>query len=200
MARIDAKKDLGHLYLPSAQEVVEVDVPALRFLMVDGRGDPDTAPAYAAAVQALFTASYSARFALKKRVAIDYAVMPLEGLWWSDDMSAFLEGDRARWQWTLMVMQPAVVDDATLQAGIAHARAKGLDAAGGLRLETFHEGRCAQVLHVGPFSDEGPTVRRVHDFIQARSGLRGRHHEIYLSDVRRAAPARWRTVIRQPMR
>ncbi|TWT18424.1 GyrI-like domain-containing protein [Luteimonas wenzhouensis] len=200
MTKIDLRRELRHLYAASTKEVVEVRVPALRFLMVDGRGDPNTEPAYAEAVEALFSVSYAAKFMLKKAGGPDYAVMPLEGLWWVDDHAVFAADDRARWRWRMMVLQPDFVGDALLEAAIAQVRAKkalpGLDR---LRLEAFTEGRCAQVLHVGPFSAEGPTIARVHDFIAGRGRLAGRHHEIYLSDVRRADPAKWRTIIRQPM-
>lgn len=201
MPKIDMKKELKPLYLPSAKAVVEVHVPGFRFLIIDGSGDPNAGQAYADAVDALFSVSYAARFMLKRGpAAIDYAVMPLEGLWWADDMSAFLSGDRARWQWTMMIMQPAFVDTATLAAAIAQVRdRKDLPALARLRIEDFSEGRCAQILHVGPFSTEGTTVQRIHDYIGERASLAGKHHEIYLSDIRRADPSKWRTVVRQPM-
>ncbi|WP_242113290.1 GyrI-like domain-containing protein [Luteimonas aquatica] len=201
MPRIDVKRELKHLYHPSAKSVVEVEVPAMRFLMVDGEGDPNTSPRYAEAVEALFSVSYATKFAVKRGAqGIDYAVMPLEGLWWSEDLSSFLRDDRAQWKWTMMIMQPDFVEAAAIHAAIAAVRRKkSLPALRGLRLEAFDEGRCAQTLHIGPFSEEGPTIRRVHDFIGERAALAGKHHEIYLSDIRRAAPARWKTVIRQPM-
>lgn len=200
MARIDLKRELKHLYSPSAKAVVEVDVPALRFLMIDGQGDPNTTPAYAEAVEALFSVSYTAKFIVKRATGIDYAVMPLEGLWWADDHAAFAANDRARWRWTMMILQPDVVEDAVLEAAITQVRdRKRLPAVHRLRLESFVEGRCAQVLHVGPFTEEGPTIERLHAFIAERGRLAGKHHEIYLSDIRRAHPAKWRTVIRQPM-
>jgi hypothetical protein len=127
--------------------------------------------------------------------------MPLEGLWWADDMSAFTSADKSRWKWTLMIMQPDVVPADVIQKAVSEVRRKKeLAALAALRLEAFAEGRCAQTLHVGPFSEEGPTIARVHEFIDERSGLRGKHHEIYLSDVRRADPKKWKTIIRQPMR
>ncbi len=200
MARIDLKRELKHLYSPSAKAVVEVDVPARRFLMIDGQGDPNTTPAYAEAVEALFSVSYTAKFMVKRATGIDYAVMPLEGLWWADDHAAFAANDRARWRWTMMILQPDVVEDAVLEAAITQVRdRKRLPAVHRLRLESFVEGRCAQVLHVGPFTGEGPTIERLHAFIAERGRLAGKHHEIYLSDIRRAHPAKWRTVIRQPM-
>jgi len=115
--KIDCKKELKHLYRATASRVVEVDVPAMRFLMVDGRGDPDASGPYGDAVAALFAVSYAAKFMLKKGpAAVDYAVMPLEGLWWADDMSAFVANDRAQWQWTMMIMQPSIVSDAVIDA------------------------------------------------------------------------------------
>jgi hypothetical protein len=201
VTKIDLKKDLKHLYQPSAREVVQVDVPPLRYLMVDGTGDPTTSAHYARAVEALFSVSYAAKFMVKKGpAAIDYAVMPLEGLWWSDDMASFVENDRTKWQWTMMILQPDFVDESLLRDALADVkRKKGLDTVDALRIERFTEGPCAQTLHVGPFTAEGPTIQRVHDFIEARGSLAGKHHEIYLSDIRRADPARWKTIIRQPM-
>lgn len=202
MPKIDLKKELKHLYQPSAKEVVRVDVPTFQFLMIDGEGDPNTTPGYSAAVEALFSVSYTAKFMVKKGApGIDYAVMPLEGLWWSDDMSAFITNDRSKWKWTMMIMQPSFVDAAVIQAAMQEVkRKKSLPSVDAIRLEAFTEGPCAQILHIGPFSEEGPTIQRVHEFIGRHSALAGKHHEVYLSDIRRADPARWRTIIRQPMK
>jgi hypothetical protein len=199
--KIDLRTTLKHLYRPSARDVVQVDVPAFRFLMIDGAGDPNTTPLYAQAVEALFSVSYTAKFMVKRGPSgADYAVMPLEGLWWSDDLSSFANNDRSKWRWTMMIHQPPYADDAVLADAIAAVkRKKGLAAADALRLESFTEGVCAQTLHVGPFTAEGPTIRRVHDFIESRASLAGKHHEIYLSDIRRADASRWKTIIRQPM-
>jgi hypothetical protein len=201
MAAQDFKRVFKSLYQAPTQQVVEVDVPALKFLMVDGQGDPNTTSAYAEAVEALFSVSYAAKFLLKRGPqGLDYGVMPLEGLWWADDPEVFLSNDRSAWRWTMMIMQPPCVGDEVLQAAIAQVRAKkALPGLAGLRAEAFTEGRCAQTLHVGPFSAEGPTIQRVHDHITAHGQLGGKHHEIYLSDIRRAAPEKWRTIIRQPL-
>ena len=198
---LDLRKELAGLYRPPKGKVVEVDVPLLRYLMIDGQGDPNTSRAYAEAVEALFSVSYVTRFAVKKgSEKIDYKVMPLEGLWWAGDMSAFTKGDKASWQWTMMILQPDFVEESLIMDSIDRVREKkSLPAIDALRLEAFTEGRWAQVLHIGPFTEEGPTVERLHAFITAQSGLRGKHHEIYLSDIRRAAPQKWRTIIRQPM-
>lgn len=202
MQKIDLKKELKHLYQPSAKEVLQVEVPTFQFLMVDGEGDPNTSSVYSQAVEALFSVSYAAKFMVKKgSQAIDYGVMPLEGLWWADDMSVFATGDKSRWQWTMMIMQPDFVSREVIAAAISDIRKKkNLAAVDKLRLEPFTEGLCAQVLHIGPFSEEGPTIDRLHRFIDAKTGRTGKHHEIYLSDIRRADPAKWKTIIRQPMK
>ncbi|MBB3063274.1 GyrI-like domain-containing protein [Microbulbifer rhizosphaerae] len=201
MKKVDLKKDLKQFYKASAKNVVQVDIPTFRFLMIDGKGDPNTSQEYAQAVEALFSVSYTAKFMVKKGPQnLDYSVMPLEGLWWADDMSAFVANDREDWKWTMMIMQPDFVADEVLEAAITAVRIKKqLPAIDQLRLEEFSEGRCAQVLHVGPFSEEGPTIENLHAFIDSRSGLTGKHHEIYLSDIRRADPSKWKTIIRQPM-
>lgn len=202
MKKIDLKRELKHLYQPSAKHVVQVDVPAFQFLMIDGQGDPNTSRAYAEAVEALFSVSYTTKFMVKKgRQPIDYAVMPLEGLWWADDLSAFSANDRTEWKWTMMIMQPAVVSAEVIKTAMAEvARKKALPAIGKLRFETFAEGLCAQILYIGPFTEEGPTIEKVHQFVTDRGTLTGKHHEIYLSDIRKADPSKWKTIIRQPMR
>jgi hypothetical protein len=202
MTKLDLKKELKHLYQLSAKEVVQVHVPPFQFLMIDGEGDPNTSRGYAEAVEALFSVSYTAKFMVKKdRQHLDYAVMPLEGLWWADDLSAFVANDRAQWKWTMMVMQPSFISEELIKSALAEVtRKKALQAVGKLRLETYAEGLCAQVLHIGPFSNEGHAIEKVHQFIAARGDLTGKHHEIYLSDIRKADPAKWKTILRQPMR
>ena len=189
------------MYQPTAREVVQVEVPTLKYLMVDGEGDPNTSQEYAQAVEALFSVAYTAKFMVKKGPqALDYSVMPLEGLWWADDMSVFVANDKAKWKWTMMILQPSFVADEVIKVAIAEVRKKkNLLCVDRLRLENFSEGRCAQILHVGPFSEEGPTIERLHEFIDSRTGRRGKHHEIYLSDIRRADPKKWKTIIRHPM-
>lgn len=202
MRKLDLKKELRPLYQPSVREVVEVDVPRFNYLIIDGEGDPNTSPAYAEAVEALFSVSYATKFVVKKAsLAIDYTVMPLEGLWWAEDMSTFSVADKSSWKWTLMIMQPEFVDPQAIQGAITAVmkRKPSASAVSRLRIESFAEGRCAQIMHLGPFSAEGPTIAKVHRFIATRSRLAGKHHEIYLSDIRKADPSRWKTIIRQPM-
>ncbi len=200
MKKIDFKKELKHLYNSSPKAVVVVDVPPLNFLMVDGRGDPNTTAAYKEAVEALFSLSYALKFMVKKELAVDYAVMPLEGLWWVDDMSQFSVDDKSGWQWTAMVMQPEyIVADLVETARVQIARKKKLPALSHLRLETLHEGQAAQMMHLGPYAAEAPTIEKLHRFIIERGGQPvGKHHEIYLNDPGRTAPEKLKTVIRQP--
>jgi hypothetical protein len=199
--KIDLKRELREYYAPKRNPTV-VDVPELAFLMVDGHGDPNTSADYRDAVSALFSVSYAARFALKRAGVIDYGVMPLEGLWWVPDMATFSTADKSEWDWTMMILQPSEVTDAVLaEAKVSAAAKRSLPALDRLRLERFAEGAAAQVLHVGPYSAEGPTITALHAFIgeQGRE-LAGKHHEIYLGDPARSAPERLKTIIRQPMR
>jgi hypothetical protein len=202
MGRIDLKKELKELYKASARKVSQVSVPTLKYLMIDGKGDPNNSQEYSEAIEALFSVSYAAKFCVKKGAQkLDYAVMPLEGLWWAEDWSAFVAGDKARWQWTMMILQPSFVPNKTIEDAIATVRKKKeLPALRKLRLEEFSEGKCAQILHVGPFSGEGPTIQILHEYILGHGRLAGKHHEIYLSDVRRADPTKWKTILRQPMK
>ncbi|MFF1901904.1 GyrI-like domain-containing protein [Kitasatospora sp. NPDC058218] len=206
-AKTDHRKLGGALY--SAKAVPQpLDVPEFAFLAVDGVGDPQQSPAFGPAVAALYAASYALKFAVRADTGTDYAVMPLEGLWHSDDphfdavsVDSYGPGDRAGWEWTLLIRQPVPYTDAQLAAALAKAAAKaGAEAAGRLRRESFAEGRCVQVLHKGPYETEPRTVKLLHDYLHTE-GLReaGRHHEIYLSDPTRTAPERRRTILRQPV-
>ena len=202
MTKIDLKKELKHLYSPSSKEVSIIDVPEMNFLMIDGSGDPNTAQEYQEAIEALYAMSYELKFMVKRgESGIDYGVMPLEGLWWTDDMSQFSVDNKDIWKWTSMIMQPEyVVEELFNKAAGQVAKKKNPPALPRMRFETFSEGLAAQVMHLGPFSDEGPTVERLHSFIHENGyELTGRHHEIYLSDFRRAAPEKMKTVIRQPV-
>lgn len=201
VGKIDFRRELRGLYA-SPRKPTAVEVPELAFLMVDGHGDPNTSAQYRDAVSALFSVSYAARFALKRAGVIDYGVMPLEGLWWVPDMATFSTEDKSEWDWTMMIMQPDEVTEAVLAEAKANAAAKrSLQALERLRLERFAEGLAAQVLHVGPYSAEGPTITALHEFISEQGReLAGKHHEIYLGDPARSAPDTLKTIIRQPMR
>ncbi len=183
-------------------KVEAVDVPRMNFLMIDGKGDPNTSQEFKDAIGVLYPLSYTLKFMIKKGgIGVDYGVLPLEGLWWADDMSSFVDDRREHWQWTLMIMQPELVTEQMVQEANAQVLKKKNPVSLPLvRFESFEEGKVAQILHVGPFSEEGPSVEKVHAFIEeSGSQRRGKHHEIYLSDIRRAAADNWKTIIRQPM-
>ena len=184
---------------PDAPE--RLTVPPLAYLAVDGTGDPNTAPEYADAVGTLYAVAYTLRFDVKKAGGEPWTVMPLEGLWWADDMSAFHTSDRTGWRWTMLIAQPPVVTEAMAADAVAVAARKGkAPAADRLRFEVLEEGDAAQVMHHGPYSEEGPTIAALHAWIaDAGLALRGLHHEIYLGDPRRTAPEKLRTIIRQPV-
>ena len=201
MTTVDLKRELADVYSAGTTPAL-VQVPELRFLMIDGHGDPNSSPDYPAAVEALYTVAYTIRFALKRGpAAVDAPVMPLEGLWWVPDMRAFSVEDKASWDWTMMIaLPPQATSDVVADARAAAKRKKALDTIGRVREESLAEGLAAQVLHVGPYSAEGPTIERLHGFIAAQGcRLTGKHHEIYLGDPRRAAPEKLRTIIRQPV-
>ena len=203
MEKLDLKKKWKHLYQPPTTTITTVDVPSLTYLMVDGEGDPNTSPAFTYAIEALYSLSYTLKFSFKKSPqAVDYGVMPLEGLWWADDPRAFHRQDKSSWKWTAMILQPDFIGRKQVTAAFDEVRKrKHLVSLDRVRLETLAEGTAAQILYVGPFSDEGPTIQRIHEFIHAAGReLCGKHHEIYLSDPRRTAPEKLRTIIRQPMR
>ncbi len=203
MQKIDLRKEWKHLYKPSPKKVEIVDVPQMNFLMIDGRGDPNTSQEFQEAVEALFGVSYTAKFMVKKgETAVDYSVMPLEGLWWMDDMAEFSIDRKHEWKWTTMIMQPEYVSADFLQAAMAQVEKKKNPAAlSKLRFESYHEGESAQIMHIGPFAEEGPTIAKIHQFIEDNGyALSGKHHEIYLSDFRKAAPEKLKTVIRQPLK
>jgi hypothetical protein len=192
----DVKKDLKQLYAPKNRDWALLDVPEQQFLAIDGRGNPNTAPSYARAVEALYAFAYTIRMAATE----SFVVGPLEGLWWADDMAAFTVRAKDSWQWTMLVSLPAWIgEDAVESAREAVRRKKKIDAP--VRLEKLREGRCAQVLHVGSYDDEGPVLARLHDEFLAAQGVKptGLHHEVYLGDPRRVEPAKLRTVLRQPV-
>lgn len=192
-----------HLYKASAREPEIVRVPEIGFVMIDGHGDPNTSTEYADAIQTLYSLSYTLKFTLKKELGLQYRVAPLEGLWWADDMVEFSQERKGYWSWTMMIAQPdEVTADRFEGAREEVGRKKDLPALPKARLERLEEGPSAQILFIGPYSDEGPTIARLHAFIREHGysfeGSRQKHHEIYLSDPRRSAPEKWRTIIRQP--
>ncbi len=203
-AKIDFKKKFKEFYQPSAKEVVIIEVPEMQFLMIDGIGSPGDSQEYQDALAALYPVAFKTKF-LSKTKGKDYVVPPLEGLWWADDMNDYRSGIRDKWKWTMMIMQPDWITKQTIEEAIEITSKNKPELSGlliKLRIENYYEGKSAQIMHLGPFSEEGPTVDKVHIFIQESGGtfdgLTHKHHEIYLSDPRRAKPENMKTVIRQP--
>ncbi|MCB1517910.1 MAG: GyrI-like domain-containing protein [Hyphomicrobiaceae bacterium] len=203
MEKVDFKKQLKALYQPSAKTFAIVDVPKMQFFKVDGMGDPNVSEEYGLCVQWLYSIAYPLKFWAKKELGKDHVVPPLEGLWWADDMNAFIKGDRGAWKWTMMVMAPDwVTQEAFVEARDAAVKKVGGEPPASLRLETFDEGLSVQIMHLGPYSAEAPTIAKLHSEFLPANGLveNGHHHEIYLNDPRRVAPEKLKTVLRQPVR
>lgn len=203
MIKFDFKKELKQFYDVKTGAPVVVDVPSMNYLMVDGHGDPNTSQEYVDAIQALYPVAYTIKFMCKKEQEIDFGVMPLEGLWWAEDMSTFSTEDKSNWLWTAMILQPACVDKDIFERAVdAVAKKKNPKSLSKVRFESYSEGRAAQVLYLGPYADEGPTIMALHQYIESQGGKLEKstkhHHEIYLSDPRRTQPAKLKTIIRQP--
>jgi hypothetical protein len=197
--KVDLKRDEKQFYSAPTDRFVEVDVPRMLFLQIDGAGSPE-ADAYARAVEALYAVSYPVKFASKKELGRDYVVCPLEGLWWSDRLQSFADRDKDEWMWTMMIRQPDWISGDLIDSVREKAAAKA-PAAADVRLAEFTEGLSVQIMHLGSFEDETPTIARLHDEYLPANGLveTGHHHEIYFSDPRASAPEKLRTLIRQPV-
>ncbi len=211
MDKIDFKKEWKHLYAPSAKDFSVVEVPELRFLMVDGHGDPNTAQAYKDALEALYAVAYKLMFLSKKAagkdpvlsVAKDYVVPPLEGLWWAETHELFTtQRDKSAWDWTMMIMQPDWITVELFEQAVAEVQKKAPTALSKVRLALYHEGLSVQIMHIGSYEAEAPTLARMHTEFIPQNGFveAGKHHEIYLSDPRKVAPEKLKTILRQPVR
>ena len=200
MTKIDFRKSMSELYNPPRDFVI-VDVPAMTFLMIDGHGDPNVAADYATGLNWLYSIAYTIKFQ-SKAAGQDYVVPPLEALWWSDDMSDFAERRKDKWHWTQMLMVPDFASASLFPDAKAKVQKKlGAAPPASLRWEEFEEGLSVQILHIGRYDAEAPTIRRMHEEFMPAHKLAplGRHHEIYLSDPRRVAQEKLRTIIRQPV-
>lgn len=202
MTKLDLKKLHRQLFDPPATDFVELVVPKFNFVMVDGAGDPNSSAEYATAVEWLFSVSYAMKFAAKKALGQDYGVPPLEGLWWADDPGTFVRREKDQWRWTMMIMAPDFVTAELFEQGVAKSLTKRKDRPQSLRFEPYEEGRALQIMHIGSYDDEGPTLKRLHEEVMPARGVtfNGAHHEIYLSDPRKTAPEKLKTVLRQPVR
>lgn len=201
MEKIDFKKTRASLYHAPSDRFVLIDIPVMRFVKVDGHGDPNAAPAYRQAVEWLYSVSYAMKFAAKTSTNQDYVVPPLEGLWWADDPSDFVARRKERWHWTMMIMAPEIVDHDMVKAAVDKTSKKLGKPPESLRWEAYDEGLSLQILHIGSYDDEGPILATLHDDEMPSRGLTfaGPHHEIYLSDPRRVAPSKLKTLLRQPV-
>jgi hypothetical protein len=202
MSKTDLKKELKHLYRPSAKEFIVVDVPPMNFLMIDGHGDPNTAQEYEDAVEALYAVAYALKFVSKREKGKDYVVPPMEGLWWVENMKEFTTQDKSAWDWTMMIMQPEWVTQEMFEEALEQVEEKkNPPALSKLRLEAYAEGLSVQIMHIGPYEAEAPTIASMHAFID-QNGYQpaGKHHEIYLGDPRKVAPEKLKTVLRQPIK
>jgi hypothetical protein len=207
MPKIDLKKELKDIYSASKSKATIVKVPKLNYLMIDGEGDPNNSIEYQQAMEVLFPASFKVKFISKKDKSQDYVVMPLEGLWWADNMEDFNVEDKSGWKWTAMIMQPDFITKSMIEQAIEEVEEKKNPVAlSKMRFETLEEGPSAQIMYIGPYSEEGPTVAALHEFIEKEGyvfdgNIHGQqHHEIYLSDMRLIKPERLRTIIRQPLK
>jgi len=201
--KIDLWAENKELYTPSAKEPSLVRIPPLAYLMVDGSGDPNTSTAFKDAIGALYGAAYTLKFMLKKNSGIDFRVMPLSGVFHAAQPGDLLEGRKDDWRWTLMMPVPSLVRQADLARAVAEAvtKKKASPALHLLRREILKEGLCAHILHKGPYSEEKPTIEKLHAFIREQGlSFNGSHHEIYLSNPNRASPEKMKTIVRQPVK
>jgi hypothetical protein len=201
MAKLDLKKDNKEFYYPSSNKVSIVDLHEMKFLMIDGKGDPNTSKEYQDAMETIFPISYKTKFISKNDLSKDYVVMPLEGLWWTDEMEKFSLDDRSTWKWTVMIRQPSFINANIINQAIKDLEEKkNLPAISKVHLNSFKEGDSVQIMHIGPYGEaEVPSIQKLHKYIEKKGyKIRGKHHEIYISDIRRTKPEKLKTVIRQP--
>ena len=201
MQYYDIKKAHRELYVPKAGEFIVVEVPTFWYLKIDGHGDPNTSDEYRAALESLYPLSYAVRKTCKERLDRVHTVAPLEGLWWAEDFSVFTSRAKDEWDWTMMIAQPEYVTAEIVKEAREAARMKASPALERVRFESHTDGLSVQVLHIGAYDDEGPVLQRMHEEFIPQAGLEltGKHHEIYLSDPRRTAPEKLRTILRQPV-
>lgn len=201
MLKVDLKTTRGTYFKAPQDKFVVIDVPRFNFVMVDGRGNPNSSHEYDAAVGAIYAVSYKLKF-MSKAEGRDYVVPPLQGLWWADEMGDFIARRKDRWRWTMMLMLPDWTTAFDFEGAVESLRAKQAEIPKTLRFEAFDEGRCVQILHVGSYDEEAGTIHRLHHDYLPEHHLQenGKHHEIYLSDPRRVVPEKLKTILRQPVR
>lgn len=178
-----------------------IDSPSIRYLAIEAEGDPTTSDSFHQAIGALYPLAYTLKFASKLDLDRDYPVMPLEAVWWADDMSTFTDNlDKDAWHSTVLMMIPDWITPERVDGAKVKVASKvPAEQLARIRVIDLVEGTCAQTLYIGPFAAEGPTIEAMHAFIEKKGMVRsGKHHEIYLSDPSRMEPAKYRTILRQP--
>lgn len=202
MLKIDLKKTLDR-YKSKHHKLQIIDIPKMQYLMIDGHGDPNSSEDFNDAIKALYPVAYKLKFASKTELGKDYVVMPLEGLWWAEDMSSFTTNrDKSKWDFTMMIMQPDWITKEMFELAVQKVKEKDPPTKlSQVRFETLDEGKCVQTLHIGSFDDEAEILAEIHNkFIpENKLKLSGKHHEIYLSDFRKVTPDKLRTILRQPV-
>jgi hypothetical protein len=203
MEKIEYKKQLKEYYSAKVGKPITVKVPKMNYLMIDGHGDPNTSQEYVDAIQTLYPVAYTIKFMIKKELGKDFGVMPLEGLWWTEKMADFKVEDKSNWLWTAMIMQPNFVTKEMFETAVKQvAERKKPASIAKIHFQAYDEGLSAQVMYVGPYSGEGPTIMELHEFIKQQGGkldeTNKHHHEIYLGDPRRTDPSKLKTIVRQP--
>lgn len=206
MEKIDYRKKYKDLYTSPKGKVIEVDVPAMKFAMIDGAGvaeGPEASPEFQHAIGALYGLTYTLKMGRKKAgIGPDYTIGPLEGLWWMEDDGEFDMAKPDKWRWTMMIFQPEFITQAEFdEAVLALKKKKDNPSIDKLRFEEFVEGRSVQIMHIGPYAEEAPNIKKMADYA-VENGLKqhGRHHEIYFGDPRRSAPEKLKTLLRHPVK
>ena len=203
MEKFDLKKTLPNYFKAQSGKFSVVNIPKSHYLMVDGKGDPNTAPEYVEAIELLYGVSYTLKFLSKKEAGVDYVVPPLEGLWWAKDVNTFENREKSKWSWTMMIMVPNEVSKFFVNSAIkSFEEKKPATDTSKLRFDSLNERTSVQVLHVGSYDEEGPILSRLHNEFMPENGyeFNGKHHEIYLGDPRKTEPSKLKTILRQPVR
>jgi hypothetical protein len=201
--KFDLKKTMPDYFKARSEAFTLVKFTKYNYLMVDGKGDPNTALEYTEAIELLYGVSYTLKFLSKKETGIDYVVPPLEGLWWAEDMSTFQRREKSKWSWTMMITVPHEVSKTLVKKAFREFSEKKPAAdLSKLRFDSLIEGTSVQVLHIGPYDAEGPILSKLHNeyMVENNYAFNGKHHEIYLSDPRKSAPSKLKTILRQPIR
>jgi len=202
ITKLDFKKELDELYNPNKETVSDVNIPSMNYIMIDGKGNPNTSKEFSEAIKTLYPVAYAIKFLIKRSTGNDFGVMPLEGLWWSNDLTDFETANKDNWNWTLMIMQPKLVTKEIYNQAFINVKGKKNPAyINKIRFESFKEGKSSQIMHIGPFTSEGPNIKKIHDHIKEIGGTFDgkiqKHHEIYLNDFRKTAQEKLKTILRQ---